>query len=107
MVSRVVNAVKNLEQIYMLQATVPTHCKVQPATEAALNVRADLQTKRSVQSSLNLETYIDLHAALCKGTFQVQKVSVVERAMYKMNDLKQVSWSKQSPSFQTCKGSGQ
>lgn len=41
-------------------------------------------------TNLSLETYIDVHAALTKGTSQVQKVSAVEKAMYKMSDLKQV-----------------
>lgn len=47
--------------------------------------------RRSVLSNLSLEAYMDMHAALTKGSLpKVQKVSDVERAMYKMNDLKQV-----------------
>ncbi|CAL8468078.1 g7617 [Coccomyxa elongata] len=47
--------------------------------------------RRSVLSTLSLEAYMDMHAALTKGSLpKVQKVSAVERAMYKMNDLKQV-----------------
>lgn len=38
---------------------------------------------------------MDMHAALTKGGLpKVQKVSAVERAMYKMNDLKQVCLSR-------------
>ncbi|BDA42231.1 hypothetical protein COCOBI_03-1180 [Coccomyxa sp. Obi] len=47
--------------------------------------------RRSVLSMLSLEAYMDMHAALTKGSLpKIQKVSPVERAMYKMNDLKQV-----------------
>lgn len=46
-------------------------------------------------TNLPLETYIDVHAALTKGTAQVQKVSAVEKAMYKMSDLKQVVYNEE------------
>lgn len=44
-------------------------------------------------SSLSLEDYLDLRVALTKNTGRVQKMSPVERGMYRVNDLKQVGCS--------------
>lgn len=73
----------------LMQAAVSKQIEAQPGP-AGSKMEDNRQTDQSVVSSLSLETYIDMQMALCKGSSEVQKVPLVERAMYKMNDLKQV-----------------
>ena len=74
----------------IMQAAVSKQIEAQPGP-AGSRMEDPRQTDQSVVSNLSLETYIDMQMALCKGSSEVQKVPLVERAMYKMNDLKQVS----------------
>lgn len=74
----------------IMQAAVSKQIEAQPGP-AGSKMGDHRQTRQSVVSSLSLETYIDMQMALCKGSSEVQKAPLVERAMYKMNDLKQVS----------------
>jgi hypothetical protein len=55
-----------------------------------VKVKMSLNYPCSAVLGINLETYIELHQALTKGTEVAQKVPLLEEAYYKSSDLKQV-----------------
>lgn len=71
----------------------PGHVRTSIAADASAAILPSMPaTAAAVLSELPLERYMDLHAALERGTGCVQSFSAVEAVMFRIADLKQVGF---------------